>query len=42
MNVRDECGTNQGSPVSPNMFRLMLADLKLGLDSECGINLDDE
>jgi hypothetical protein len=40
--IDDECGTNQGGPLSPNMFRYMLADLKMYLDAECGINLDTE
>jgi hypothetical protein len=26
--IEDKCGTNQGGPVSPNMFRFMLSDLK--------------
>ena len=25
--IKDKCGTNQGGPLSPNLFRFMLADL---------------
>ena len=40
--VDDLCGTNQGGPLSPNMFRCMLSDLKEYLDEHFGICLDDE
>ena len=36
------CGTHQGGPLSPNMFRYMPADLKKYLKLEHGIVLDDE
>ena len=35
--IDDTCGTNQGGPLSPNMFRYMLNDLKDFLDDQCGI-----
>ena len=40
--IHDSCGTNQGGPLSPNMFRYMLADLKNFLHTYCGVVLDDE
>lgn len=40
--IKDLCGTNQGGPISPNMFRYMLHDLRNFLHSYCGIVLDDE
>jgi hypothetical protein len=39
--VVDNCGTNQGGPISPSMFREMLADLKVYLNAECGIVISD-
>ena len=38
--IDDTCGSNQGGPLSPNMFRYMLSDLREYLDITCGINLD--
>ena len=35
--VIDNCGTNQGGPLSPNMFRRMLSDLSSYLEQEAGI-----
>ena len=40
--IKDHCGTNQGGPLSPNMFRFILADLREYLKSESGIVIDDE
>ena len=40
--IKDYCGTNQGGPLSPNMFRFILADLREFLNTEFGIVLDDE
>ena len=40
--ILDQCGSNQGGPLSPNMFRFMLADLKEHLDNLYGINLYDQ
>jgi hypothetical protein len=40
--ISDECGTNQGGPLSPNMFRYMLNDLRDFLNTSYGINIDDE
>jgi len=40
--LKDESGTNQGGPLSPNMFRELLCDMKTFLDEECGIVIDDE
>ena len=40
--IKDRSGTNQGGPLSPNMFRFMLADLINYLHLDCGIVLDDE
>ena len=40
--VKDQCGTNQGGPLSPNMFRYMLNNLKHFLNMGEGITLDDE
>ena len=40
--IRDTCGTNQGGPLSPNMFRYMLKDLKMYLKDKHGIILDDQ
>ena len=39
--VKDECGTSQGGPLSPNLFRFMLSDLKCYLDDKHGIVLED-
>ena len=40
--IKDECGTNQGGHLSPNMFRFMLADFKYFYTNYVGIVLDDE
>ena len=40
--VKDLSGTNQGGPLSPNMFRFMLSDLSEYLDAMDGIVLADE
>jgi len=40
--IFDECGTNQGGPLSPNMFRYMLKDLKEYLNGEFGIVINEE
>ena len=40
--IYDECGTNQGGPMSPTMFRKMLHDLRTFLTVHCGIVLNDE
>ena len=40
--VSDTCGTNQGGPLSPNMFRYILSDLKNYLHNEYGVILQDE
>ena len=40
--IKDQCGSNQGGPLSPNMFRYMLADLISYLDTNYGIVLHDE
>ena len=39
--VIDLCGTNQGGPLSPNMFRRMLYDMGRYLDIEEGIVLNE-
>jgi hypothetical protein len=39
--VVDKCGTNQGGPISPSMFREMLADLKDYFNAEYGIVISD-
>ena len=39
--IKDNCGTNQGGPVSPNVFRYMLVDLKNFLETECGIVINE-
>jgi hypothetical protein len=39
--IVDLCGTNQGGPLSPNMFRKMLHDLKQYLDVQHGIVMGD-
>ena len=39
--ANDECGTSQGGPLSPNLFRYMLADLRSYLCNDHGIALDD-
>ena len=38
--ITDSCGTNQGGPLSPNMFRQLLQDLSCYLDSKRGIVLN--
>ena len=38
----DESGTNQGGPLSPNMFRRMLCNLKNYLDINHGVVIDDD
>ena len=40
--VTDTCGTNQGGPLSPNMFRFILSDLRNYLYDEYGVILQDE
>ena len=40
--ISDECGTNQGGPLSPNMFRYMLNDLRGFINTSYGISIDDE
>jgi hypothetical protein len=40
--IDDMCGTNQGGPVSPNMFRNMLADLKEYLNTNYGIVMSED
>ena len=40
--IKDYCGTNQGGPLSPNMFRFILTDLREFLDIEFGIVLEEE
>jgi exonuclease III len=40
--IKDMSGTNQGGPLSPNMFRYMLSDLVSYLSKAHGIVLDDE
>ena len=39
--IEDLCGTNQGGPVSPDIFRFMLNDLKEFLESEYGVVIDE-
>jgi len=39
--VIDLCGTNQGGPLSPNMFRRMLQDMGNYLEATEGIVLND-
>ena len=39
--IEDLCGTNQGGPISPDIFRYMLVDLKDFLASECGIVINE-
>jgi hypothetical protein len=39
--IIDMCGTNQGGPVSPSMFRVMLADLKDHLQVKYGIVMSE-
>jgi hypothetical protein len=40
--IIDKSGTNQGGPLSPNMFKYLLADLKEFLDVEYGITIDED
>ena len=40
--ILDKCGTNQGGPLSPNMFRYMLSDLRNFLEETFGIVISDE
>ena len=40
--IKDECGTNQGGPLSPNMFRYMLNDLKQFLTIFNGVCIGDD
>ena len=40
--IQDTCGTNQGGPLSPSMFRFMLGDLKPYLHLDHGIVLGDQ
>ena len=40
--IKDHCGTNQGGPLSPNMFRFILADLREFLENELGIVIGEE
>ena len=37
--ISDECGTNQRGPLSPNMFRYMLKDLRDLLNTSYDINI---
>ena len=39
--IKDKCGTNQGGPLSPNLFRFMLADLSDFLKKKHGIVIGD-
>jgi hypothetical protein len=39
--ITDLCGTNQGGPVSPNMFRVMLSDLKEFFHAKHGIVISE-
>ena len=39
--IFDECGTNQGGPLSPSMFRRMLQDLSQYLSQKNGIVMND-
>ena len=40
--IEDKCGTNQGGPLSPNLFRFMLEDLSDFLNKKCGIVIGDK
>ena len=40
--ITDTCGTNQGGPLSPNMFRHLLHDLKYYLNLEKGIVMNNK
>jgi hypothetical protein len=40
--IEDTCGTNQGGPMSPNMFRKMLHYLKAYLDLQHGIVIEED
>ena len=40
--IDDDCGTSQGGPLSPNLFRLMLCDLGKYLTQDHGIVLHNE
>ena len=40
--IKDSSGTNQGGPLSPTMFRVMLEDLRLFLEKEHGIIINDD
>lgn len=40
--IKDICGTNQGGPISPDLFRYMLSDLKEYLEMECGIVIAED
>jgi exonuclease III len=39
--IKDDCGTNQGGPLSPSMFRKLLIDLRNFLKSKHGIVITD-
>jgi exonuclease III len=39
--IEDKCGTNQGGPLSPNMFRTMLSDLKNYFNTNHGIVISE-
>ena len=38
--IEDQCGTNQGGPLSPNLLRFMLVDLSEYLDGNFGVVMD--
>ena len=40
--IDDSCGTNQGGPLSPNIFRCMLSDHSKYIDSNFASVLDDD
>ena len=40
--IRDECGTNQGGPLSPSMFRKLLIDMRNFLNINHGIVLTED
>ena len=40
--IKDQCGTNQGGPLSPSMFRVILSDLCNYLDPQYGVVMEDQ
>ena len=40
--MKDDCGTNQGGPLRPNMFKELLCNMSSFLNTEFGIVMNDE